>query len=173
MAESLNMSGRWLVQAVRKVSAVRTQFAPVRSKRCRAFKLAPVTAVVIVTLGSGLLSACSELMQSPRQKVVRDAHAAVCEKRDIMAMGPFLTEKSQPALKLMGSMAELGKLFGANASDRLAIECQTGAGFEFLEEVKVTETRYVVRTRSRGSAEVTEYIVVQEAGQWKIMLGGK
>ena len=42
-----------------------------------------------------------------------------------------------------------------------------------MEEVKVTETRYIVRTKSRGSTEVTEYIVVQEAGQWKIMLGGK
>ena len=156
-----------------KVMALSPPLPLVKSERRRAVSLIRLAVLVVVTLVSGLLSACSELTQSPRQKVVRDAHAAVCERRDIMAMAPYLTEKSQPALKLMGSMAELGKIFGANASDRLAVECQTGAGFEFLEEVKVTETRYIVRTKSRGSTEVTEYIVVQEAGQWKIMLGGK
>ena len=117
--------------------------------------------------------ACSDVMLSARQQVVRDAHDAVCKRRDITAMAPFLTEGSQPVLKLMGSMAELGKVFGANPSDRLAVECQTGAGFEFLEEVQVNDARYIVRTQARGGADVTEYVVVQEAGRWKILLGGK
>jgi len=104
---------------------------------------------------------------------VRDAQKAVCDKRDIMAMVPFVSEKSVPALKLMGSMAELGKVIGANPADRLAMECQTSKGLDFLEEVKVTDTRYIVRTKSKANGEVTEHVVVQESGQWKIQLAGK
>lgn len=167
------MVGRIFLRGYVEAMALHPPLALAKSERRRVVSLIPLAVLLVATLLSGLLSACSELIQTPRQKVVRDAHAAVCEKRDVMAMAPFLTEKSQPALKLMGSMAELGAIFGANASDRLAIECQTGAGFEFLEEVKVTETRYVVRTKSRGSSKVSEYIVVQEGGQWKIVLGGK
>lgn len=126
-----------------------------------------------VCLIACFLTGCSELLLSPRQQVVRDAQKAVCDKRDIMAMAPFVSEKSVPALKLMGSMAELGKAIGANPVDRLAVECQTSSGLEFLEEVRVTDTRYIVRTKSRANGEVTEHVVVQESGQWKIQLAGK
>lgn len=124
-------------------------------------------------LSSALIVACGDLNLSPRQEVVRAANKALCEKLDIRAMIPFVTESSQPLLNLAGSFAELGKVLGENSADRMAVECQTGKGFDFAQEVKVSEARYVVRTKSRATGEITEYVVVLESGKWKIALTGK
>lgn len=120
-----------------------------------------------------LIVACGDLTLSPRQEVVSSANKALCEKLDVRAMIPFVTEASQPLLNLAGSFAELGKVLGENSADRMAVECQTGKGFGFEQEVKVSDARYVVRTKSKATGEITEYVVVLENGKWKIALTGK
>jgi hypothetical protein len=113
-------------------------------------------------------------MLSPRQQVVKDANKALCEARSLKGMLPYVTERSRAMLELASSMAELGSLFqGQNLADRIAVECATGSGPQFVDEVKVSETRYVVRTRPSSKGEVTETIVVLEGGRWKIALTGK
>ena len=120
-----------------------------------------------------LLAACGQYALTPRQAVVRDAMKAVCDQRSFSAMGPYLTETSKPMIELITSMAELGKIMGENPADKIAIECQSGGGAEFFDEIRVTDSRYIVRLRNKGSHEITEYIVIQESGSWKIELTGK
>ena len=117
---------------------------------------------------------CDSVTLSPRQQVVKDANKALCEARSLKGMLPYVTERSRAMLDLASSMAELGSMFqGQSLADRIAVECATASGPQFVDEVKVSETRYVVRTRASSKGEVTETIVVLEGGRWKIALTGK
>jgi hypothetical protein len=120
-----------------------------------------------------VLSACDSVTLSPRQKVVKEAQRAMCDSRSLKGMLPYVSEKSRPMLELASSMAELGTLLsGQSLADRIAIEC-TGSGPDFVDEVRVTDVRYIVRTRTPGQKDLTETIVVLEGGVWKIALQGK
>ena len=130
-----------------------------------AVRLALVAGFLVLTFAG-----CGEILLSPRQQVVRDAHRAICEARNVKAMAPYVTERSRPMLELATSLAELGQAFSGGAlADRIAVECQS-ARTEFLDEVQVSETRFIVRTRISGKAEITDTVVVQEGGQWRIAL---
>ena len=139
-------------------------FGPARKTARSALRCAAMTIVLVAMTG------CDALMLSPRQKVVRDATRAVCEARDIQAMSPFLTEKSRPMLELATSFIGLGKVLGMNPADAIAKDCKDSEESEMLDEVKVSDTRYIVRSRAKSRGETQETIVVQENGQWRITL---
>ena len=120
-----------------------------------------------------VLSGCNGVLLSERQKVVKASHDAVCKEKDFKAMRPYLSKGSVQILDLSSSLANLSQIFIGNAlSDRIAIECQTDKQ-QFVDEIKVNEERYIVRTKSAGSENMTETIVILEDGAWKIALLGR
>lgn len=119
------------------------------------------------------LVSCGGLFLSPRERVIFDAFTAVCKTKDLRSLAPYLTNTSRKTLALANPLLGLTGLFGSNVADQIAIECQTGDGLDFAEEVKVSDSRYIVRTRSKTSGEITEYVVLWERGTWKIALLGK
>lgn len=115
-----------------------------------------------------VFTGCDALVLSQRQQVVQDAHDAICMTRDISSMKPFVAKKSQSLLDLSASLTGLAKIFGGvNISDRIAIECHT-AKLKFIDEIKVSEDRYIIRTQSGDSQQMEEMVVVFEDGAWKI-----
>ena len=117
-----------------------------------------------------LLIGCHELRLSARQKVIKESHDAVCQSLDIKAMLPFVSKSSQPLLELSSSLSNLSQIFLGNLiPDRIAVECQS-SNLHFVDEIKVTDQRYIVRTRKTDSSEFTETIMVLENGVWKISL---
>jgi|LauGreDrversion4_2_1035121.scaffolds.fasta_scaffold24488_4 hypothetical protein len=129
-----------------------------------------VTFLIFLLLG--LLTGCNGMLLSERQKVVRASHDAVCNEKDFKAMRPFLSKSSLPILDLSTSIANIGQIFlGGALSDRIAVECHS-AGQSFVDEIKVTDERYIVRTKNSGSAEVVETVVILENGIWKISILG-
>jgi hypothetical protein len=130
-------------------------------------------AVMVVATASFTLVACDAVTLSPRQKVVKEATQAMCNARSLKGMLPFVTERSRPMIELASSMGELGSLLkGQNLADRIAVECAEG-GPEFVGEIKVSETRYIVRTKAAGKGDFTETVVVREGDAWKIAMDGK
>ena len=119
------------------------------------------------------ISGCNGIFLSERQKVVKSSHEAVCKENDYKAMRPYVSKNSISLLDLSSSLADLSQIFiGSALSDRIAIECHSG-GQQFVDEVKVSDVRYIVRTKNPGSEILVETIVVLEDGAWKIALFGR
>jgi hypothetical protein len=119
------------------------------------------------------LSGCNGIVLSERQKVVKASNEAVCKENDFKAMRPYVSKNSTSILDLSSSLADLSKIFvGSALSDRLAIECHSG-GPQFVDEVKVSDVRYIVRSKNPGSETLIETIVIREDGAWKIALIGR
>ena len=130
-----------------------------------------VTFLIFALLG--LLSGCNGMLLSERQKVVKASHDAVCNEKDFKAMRPYLSKNSLPILDLSTSIANISQIFlGSALSDRIAVECHS-AGQNFVDEIKVTDERYIVRTKNSGTAEVVETVVILEGGIWKISILGR
>ena len=120
-----------------------------------------------------VLSGCNGIILSERQKVVNASHEAVCKENDFKAMRPYVSKNSISLLELSTSLADLSQIFvGSALSDRIAIECHTGSQ-QFIDEVKVSDERYIVRTKNPGSEILVETIVIREDGSWKIALIGR
>jgi hypothetical protein len=120
-----------------------------------------------------VLSGCNGILLSERQKVVKASHDAVCKDKDFKAMRPYLSKSSASILDFSSSLANLSQIFvGSALSDRIAIECHTDK-HQFVDEIKVNEERYIVRTKNAGSENMTETIVILEDGAWKIALLGR
>jgi len=121
----------------------------------------------------GLLTGCNGMLLSERQKVVKASHDAVCNEKDFKAMRPYLSKNSLPILDLSTSIANIGQIFlGSAISDRIAVECHS-EGQNFVDEIKVTDQRYIVRTKNSGIEEVVETVVILEDGIWKISILGR
>lgn len=121
----------------------------------------------------GLVVGCNGIFLSERQKVVRASHEAICKEKDIKAIRPFLSKSSLPILDLSTSISNLSQIFiGSTLSDRIAVECHTDEQ-KFVDEIRVSEERYIVRTRKAGSDSLDETVVILEDGVWKIALLGR
>ena len=128
--------------------------------------------LLAVVLLVGLLG-CNKFFLSERQKVVKASHEAVCNEKDFKGMRPYLSKSSIPLLELSSSLANLSQMFvGSALSDRIAIECHSGE-MRFVDEIKVSDERYIVRTKNPGSEALVETIVILEDGAWKIALLGR
>lgn len=119
------------------------------------------------------LSGCNGIILSERQKVIKASHDAVCKEKDFKAMRPFVSKSSTLILDLSTSLTDLSQIFvGSAVSDRIAIECHSGRQ-QFVDEVKVSDERYIVRTKNLGSEILIETVVIFEDGAWKIALIGR
>jgi hypothetical protein len=135
----------------------------IRIYSCHFFLIAIIT----------FLSGCNGLLLSDRQKVVKASHEAVCNEKDFKAMRPYLSKNSLPILDISTSITNLSQLFLGNAlSDRIAIECHS-AGQQFVDEIKVSDVRYIVRTKNSSVEGIVETVVIFESGNWKISLLGR
>ncbi len=120
-----------------------------------------------------VLSGCNGILLSDRQKVVKASHEAVCKENDFKAMRPYVSKNSTTIFDLSSSLASLSQIFvGQALSDRIAIECHSGE-LRFIDEIKVSDERYIVRTKNPGSESLTETTLIFEDGAWKISLLGR
>jgi hypothetical protein len=120
-----------------------------------------------------LIVGCDGIFISERQKVVKTSHEAVCKENDFKAMRPYLSKSSLPILELTSSLTNLSQIFiGNTLSDRIAIECHSGKQ-KFLDEIKVNNERFIVRTKNSNANNVVETVVILEDGVWKIALLGR
>jgi len=126
---------------------------------------------IVATIFVLVLSGCDSLMLSERQKVVQESHDAVCKARDLGAMRPFVSKSSIPLLDISEPVVAFAGLFGMNVADRIAIECKSNK-LKFIDEVQVSESRYIIRTKYSESTEPNETVLVLEDGKWKISLLG-
>jgi len=126
---------------------------------------------IVATVLSALLYGCDSLLLSERQKVVQESHDAMCKARDLQAMRPFVTTSSIPLLDISKPIVAFAGLFGMNVADRIAIECKSNK-LKFVDEVQVSESRYIIRTKYSESIELNETVLVLEEGKWKISLLG-
>jgi len=126
---------------------------------------------IVATVLSALLYGCDSLLLSERQKVVQESHDAMCKARDLQAMRPFVTSSSIPLLDISKPIVAFAGLFGMNVADRIAIECKSNK-LKFIDEVQVSESRYIIRTKYPESIELNETVLVLEEGKWKISLLG-
>jgi len=128
--------------------------------------------LLIYSLMSSLVG-CDGMFISERQKVVKTSHEAVCNEKDFKAMRPYLSKSSLPILELSSSLTNLSQIFiGSVLSDRIAIECHSGKQ-KFLDEIKVNDARYIVRTKNSNADSLVETVVILEDGVWKIALLGR
>jgi hypothetical protein len=120
-----------------------------------------------------LLVGCDGMFLSERQKVVKTSHEAVCKENDFKAMRPYLSKSSLPILELTSSLTNLSQIFiGSALSDRIAVECHSGEQ-KFVDEIKVSDERYIVRTKNSKADSLVETVVILEDGVWKIALLGR
>ena len=128
-------------------------------------------ALVLAVMQS--LGGCEQWVMSDRQKVVKAAHEAICSEKDLEAIKPFVSKSSLPLLELTSAITNFGQvLIGSALSDRIAVECHSGQQ-RFVDEIKVSERRFIVRTKNPGSEEIIETVVLLEEGNWKIALLGR
>lgn len=119
------------------------------------------------------VSSCSQWVMSDRQKVVFAAHEALCKENDFKAMRPFVSKNSLSVLDLTSVITNIGQAFvGSPISDRIAVECHAGQQ-NFVDEIKVNDQRFIVRTKNPGSEEIIETVMLLEDGVWKIALLGR
>ena len=119
------------------------------------------------------VSGCSQWVMGDRQKVVSAAHEALCKENDFKAMRPFVSKNSLLVLDLTSAITNIGQVFfGSAMSDRIAIECHAGQQ-RFVDEIKVSDQRFIVRTKNTGSEEIIETVMLLEDGVWKIALLGR
>ena len=120
-----------------------------------------------------VLLGCNGLFLSEQQQVIKASYEAVCKENDFKAMRPYVSKSSLPFLELSSSLTSLTQIFIGNAlSDRIAVECHSG-NQRFVDEIKVSEERYIVRTKNPGSENLVETVVIREDGSWKITLMGR
>jgi hypothetical protein len=120
-----------------------------------------------------MLVACNGIFLSERQKVVKNSHEAVCQAGDFKAMRPYISKSSIPVLELSSSLTNLSQIFIGNAlSDRIAVDCHSGEQ-KFVDEIKVSDERYIVRTKNSNTNNIVETVVIREEGIWKIALMGR
>ena len=135
--------------------------------------LATLSKVLFALMLVHLLAGCTQWITSERYKVVREAHEALCKENDFAAMKPFLSKNSLPLLNLTSAISNFGDIFIEGVvSDRIAVECH-GSQLRFVDEIKVNDKRYIVRTRSASSQDAVETVVLFEDGKWKIALLGR
>lgn len=119
------------------------------------------------------ISGCNGLFLSDRQKVVKASHEAICKENDFKAMRPYVSKNSLPILELSTSLTSLTQIFMGNTlADRIAVECHVGDQ-HFVDEIKVSDERFIIRTKNSGSENLVETVVVLEDGVWKIALLGR
>ena len=120
-----------------------------------------------------LLLGCYGLLLTERQKVVKTSHEALCKENDFKAIRPYLSKSSLPILELTSSLTNLSQIFiGSALSDRIAVECHSGEQ-KFVDEIKVSDERYIVRTKNSKGDSLIETVVILEDGVWKIALLGR
>lgn len=113
---------------------------------------------------------CDQLDVSPRKKVVKDAIQSVCSQKSIGAIDPYVTEASRPIVQLAATFSQLGDATGlVRVTDSIAIAC-ADTKVKVLDEVKVSDSRYIVRVKTGEENSVENFAVVQENGSWKIAL---
>jgi len=86
-------------------------------------------------------------------------------------MRPFVTISSIPLLDISKPVVAFSGLIGMNVADRIAIECKSNK-VKFIDEVQVSESRYIIRTKYSESTELNENVLILEDGKWKISLLG-
>lgn len=117
------------------------------------------------------VSGCGDLLISPQAAVVKEMEQAVCNKRDIKAATPFITESSLPVLQLVLSGVNVLQLIQRDAmADFVAKQCH-GWSFRLQDEIKVNDARYIIRT-GESRERTKDYIVIFEKGRWKVALFG-
>jgi hypothetical protein len=118
------------------------------------------------------LVGCDQLDPSPRKKVVKDAIRSVCNQKNIEAIEPYVTESSKPLVQLAATFSKLGEAAGlVQVTDSIAIAC-ADTEVKVLDEVKVSDARYIVRARMGADNSVENFTVVLEQGNWRIALIG-
>ena len=118
------------------------------------------------------LAGCDQLDTSPRKKVVRDAISSVCNQKNIEAIEPYVTEASRPLVQLAATFSKLGDATGlVQITDSIAIAC-ADSQIKIVDEVKVSESRYIVRAKTGEGSSVENFTIVLENGNWKIALLG-
>lgn len=128
---------------------------------------------LICFLAVTTLVACNGISLSERQKVVKNSHDAVCQASDFRAMRPYISKSSIPVFELSSSLTNLSQIFTGHAlSDRIAVECHSGEQ-KFVDEIKVSDERYIVRTKNSNTNNIVETVVIREEGVWKIALMGR
>ena len=129
--------------------------------------------VLILTTVVSTLGACDSIVLSERQRVVKTSHDAVCQASDYRAMRPFVSRNSVPLLDLSTSVSSMAQVVAGSAlADYIATKCHEGTQ-TFVDEVRVRDDRYIVRTKMTESGPLTETVVVREGGVWKISLLGR
>lgn len=119
-----------------------------------------------------LIAACDQILPSPRQKVVSEAIEQLCRQNNISVLESFATESSKPVIKLVASLAQLGDATGlVRVADNIAVACKDGQ-VKIVDEVRVSDVRYVVRIRTGKNNETEDLAVVLEGGLWKIAFIG-
>lgn len=133
----------------------------------------PVCVAAISIIGfSMMVGGCDNIIPSPRAQAVKNMESAVCRDRNVKAAAPYITEASRPMLDLALAGIELAQIFQKNAmADSVAKDCHNWT-FQFLDEIKVNEDRYIIHTGG-SNGENHEYVVLREAGEWKVALSGK
>jgi hypothetical protein len=118
------------------------------------------------------LAGCDQLDTSPRKKVVKDAIKSVCNQSNIEAIDPYVTEASRPLVQLAATFSKLGDASGlVQVTDSIAIAC-ADTQVKILDEVKVSDSRYIVRVKTGEQNAVENFTIVLENGSWKIALIG-
>ena len=131
--------------------------------------LKTLTALFIVLAG---LSGCDQFDTSPRKKVVKDAIKSVCNQSNIEAIDPYVTEASRPIVQLAATFSKLGDASGlVRVTDSIAIAC-ADTQVKILDEVKVSDSRYIVRVKTGEQNAVENFTIVLENASWKIALLG-
>lgn len=131
--------------------------------------LKPLIVLFVVSAG---LAGCDQLDTSPRKKVVKDAIKAVCNQNSIEAIDPYVTEASRPLVQLAATFSKLGDATGlVRVTDSIAIAC-ADSQIKILDEVKVSDSRYIVRAKTGQDNSVENFTIVLENGNWKIALIG-
>lgn len=111
-----------------------------------------------------------DLFISPQEKVVYDMYDAMCSSRSFEAMKPYLTAKSQGMLGLVKlALIMNGTL---NEADAIAEQCSNGS-VQIISVTTVKKGRYLMEVIPPGGEDSSKIIVLKEAGEWKVSLGGK
>lgn len=129
--------------------------------------------VLLMLVLLSFLVGCNGVLLTERQKVVKNSQEAVCKENDFKAMRPYVTKNSIPILELSSSLTNLSQiLLGSALADRIAVECHSGEQ-RFVDEIKVNDERYIVRTKNSDANSLVETVVILEDGIWKIALLGR
>lgn len=128
--------------------------------------------IAILFLASLSFTGCDQLDTSPRKKVVKDAIRGVCSQKNIEAIDPYVTEASRPIVQLAATFSKLGDATGlVRVTDSIAIAC-ADTQVKIVDEVKVSDSRYIVRAKMGEENSVENFTIVLENGNWKIALIG-